>query len=64
MRKARVNGRLVLAAPESPDVALCPACGEPVEKRKRARQDRQVTYFWRHKVGVGDGCPLRYQPVA
>jgi hypothetical protein len=45
-------------------VALCPACGEPVEKRKRARQDGQVTYFWRHKVGVGDGCPLRYQPVA
>lgn len=64
MRKARVNGKLVLAAPDSPDVALCPACGEGVEKRKRARQDGKVTYFWRHKVGVGDGCPLRYQPVA
>ena len=64
MQKARVDGRLVLAGPDSPEVALCPSCGEEVEKRKRTRQNGQVTFFWRHKVGVGDGCPLRYQPVA
>jgi hypothetical protein len=64
MREARVNDQLVLAGPDSPDVAVCPVCGEEVEKRKRGRRDGKVTYFWRHKVGTGDGCPLRYRPVS
>jgi hypothetical protein len=63
MQKARVNGRLVTAGPDSPEMALCPACGEKVEKRKRRRGDGQVTYFYRHMMDVGDGCPLRYRPV-
>jgi hypothetical protein len=63
MREAMVNGRLVLARPDSPEVATCPACGGVVKKRKRRRGDGQVTYFYRHVMGVGDGCPLRYRPV-
>ena len=62
MRKARVNGHFVLAGPDTPDEALCPACGAVVQKRKRRRSDGHVTYFYRHGMGLGEGCPLRYQP--
>ena len=64
MREARVNGRLVMAGPNSPEMASCPSCGEEVKKRKRRGSDGKATWFWRHKVGVGDGCPLRYTPVS
>ena len=64
MQRARVNGRLETARSDSPETALCPSCGGRVEKRKRRRSDGQVTYFYRHAMGVGDGCPLRYRPVA
>jgi len=62
MRKAMVDGQLVLASPEAPAVATCPACGGEVEKRKRRRSDGGVTWFWRHRPGEGDGCPKRYDP--
>ena len=64
MQRARVNGRWVTAEPGSPETALCPSCGGKVAKRKRRRADGQVTYFYRHAMGVGDECPLRYRPVA
>ena len=64
MHEAKVNGRLVRAGPDTPTQAVCPCCGEAVRKRKRRRSDGQVTYFYRHATGVGDGCPLRYRPVA
>jgi hypothetical protein len=63
VHKARLNGRLVEAGPDSPEVALCPACGEEVRKRKRKAGHRKYTYFYRHQLGVGDGCPLRYRPT-
>jgi hypothetical protein len=63
MLKARVNGRLVQAGPDSPETALCPACGVQVCKRRRKTGDGEYTYFYRHKIGAGDGCPLRYQPT-
>ena len=64
MREARVNGRLVLAGPDAPEEALCPCCGELVRKRKRRGTGDQMTYFYRHVTGDGDGCPLRYRPEA
>ena len=62
MYKARVNGCLVLAGPESAIEAECPSCGGKVKKRKRRRMDGQVTYFYRHELGVGEDCQLRYRP--
>jgi hypothetical protein len=62
MRDAMVNGELVVASPESPDVALCPACGGEVRKRKRKTLGGRATYFYRHKTGVARGCPRRYHP--
>jgi hypothetical protein len=62
MRKAMVDGQLVLASPEAPAMATCPACDGEVEKRKRRRSDGEVTWFWRHRPGEGDGCPKRYNP--
>jgi hypothetical protein len=53
MRKAMVDGKLMVAGPDSPEVAVCPCCGGVVTKRKRRRLDGQTTYFYRHKRGVG-----------
>jgi hypothetical protein len=64
MHEAKVNGRLVLAGPDTPTQAECPCCGEAVSKRKRRRSDGRVTYFYRHVTGASDGCALRYRPVA
>ena len=64
MREAMVNGRLVLAGPDSPEEAFCPSCGGAVKKRKRRKMDGQMTYFYRHKAGVEKKCPLRYQPYS
>jgi len=61
MRTALVEGKLVPAGPESPDVAVCPSCKGMVVKRSRKRQGGQKTYFYRHKRGVGVGCPRRYR---
>jgi hypothetical protein len=63
MKKALVDGKLVEASPEAPEMATCPGCGGEVRKRKRRRSDGDVTWFWRHKTGVGDGCEMRYNPV-
>ena len=61
MREAMINERLVTAGPDSPDVATCPACGGIVKKRKRRKMGGGITYFYRHKTGVGEKCPLRYR---
>jgi hypothetical protein len=63
MQDARVNGRVVIAAPEAPDVATCPECGAEVRKRQRRRMDKSVTYFYRHRRGQGKDCPRRYRPT-
>ena len=63
MRDASVDGLLVPAGENSPEEAVCPSCGGAVKKRKRRGMGGQVTYFYRHVRGVGDGCPQRYRPV-
>ena len=60
MRKATVDGQLVQDGPDSPETALCPACGCVVHKRRRRRMDGSVSYFYRHDAGDGYACPLRY----
>ena len=62
MQKATVNGQTVSAGPDSPEIATCPACGGIVKKRKRRKMGGGITYFYRHKTGVGAKCPLRYNP--
>ena len=61
-RKAMVDGRLMTVSPEAPAAATCPACSGQVEKRKRQKGDGEVTWFWWHRPGDGDGCPKRYDP--
>jgi hypothetical protein len=60
MQAAMVEEKLVQASSESPDVAVCPSCKGEVVKRSRKRRAGQVSYFYRHKRGVGVGCPQRY----
>jgi hypothetical protein len=62
MKKAKVEGQLVSAGPDSAEEAECPSCGGRVKKRKRRRMDGQVTYFYRHVEGEGEDCQLRYRP--
>ena len=64
MRDARLNGKLITASPHSPDVAICPACGGEVRKRRREVGRSEVTYFYRHNTAEGIDCPLRYTPVS
>lgn len=64
MRDALVDGQIVLAGEDSPEEAVCPSCDGAVKKRKRRRMGGQVTYFYRHVRGVGDGCLRRYRPVS
>ena len=59
MREAKVEGEVVVAGPDTPDVAQCPACGGEVHKRKRRRMDGSVSYYYRHKRGVCKDCPKR-----
>jgi hypothetical protein len=61
MQDAKVGRRLVVAGPDSPDVAVCPACGGQVKKRKRT-DGGKTTWFYRHRTGADD-CPRRYRPV-
>jgi hypothetical protein len=64
MLEAKVDGHLIKANPDSPEVAQCPACGGEVRKRKRKVGRNKHTYFYRHRHGSGDAwCPLRYQPT-
>ena len=61
MREAEMKGEIVVAGPESPDIAQCPACGGEVHKRSRRRMDGSVSYYYRHKRGVGQHCSKRSQ---
>jgi hypothetical protein len=63
MIEAKVNGELIQAGPESPEVAQCPACGGEVHKRRRRVGRNTHTYFYRHRQGFGNNCPLRYRPT-
>lgn len=62
MRRAKVNGRLVVAGPDAPEEAVCPDCGGAVRKRTRQRMGGGVTTFYRHVRGEGKHCPRRYRP--
>lgn len=63
MLEAKVNGELIQAGSDSSEVATCPACGGEVHKRRRKVGRAGHMYFYRHKAGVGDDCPLRYRPT-
>lgn len=63
MKEAELNGKLVVAGPDSPDTAICPDCGTEVKKRRRARMDGTVSYYYRHKLRQGKDCPRRYRPT-
>lgn len=63
MKKARVNGKVVAASPDAPEVGLCPDCGGRVKIRHRTNMDGAVTYFYRHMRGEGKNCPKRYRPT-
>lgn len=43
MREAKVDDRIVVAGPDAPDVATCPACDCEVRKRRRRCMDKTVT---------------------
>ncbi len=53
MCEVELEGEMVVASPDSPDVARCPECGGRVVKRKGQRMDGGVTFFYRHKRGEG-----------
>jgi hypothetical protein len=61
--KAKVNGKLIQAGPDSPEVAQCPACSGEVHKRRRKVGRDKYTYFYHRRRGVSNDCPLRYQPA-
>jgi hypothetical protein len=63
MLEAKVNGELIQAGPDSPEVATCLACGGEVHKRRRKIGRDGHAYFYRHKAGIGQDCPLRYRPT-
>jgi hypothetical protein len=63
MREAEIDGRLVVAGPDAPRVARCPACGAEVQKRKRRTMDKTTTWYYRHRRGQGKDCPRRHRPV-
>ena len=61
MKEAKVDGELVQAGPDSPEIARCPACGGEVHKRKRRVGRNGYSYFYRHRQGTNPDCPLRYR---
>ena len=63
MQQAKFEGELVTANPESPHVARCLVCVEEVRKREWRWDDGETIWFYRHRIGVGDGCPLRYRAM-
>jgi hypothetical protein len=63
MREAKVDGKLVVAAPDAPETGVCPSCGAEVERRYVTRMDGTVTYFYRHALGQGKECLRRYHPT-
>jgi hypothetical protein len=63
MQQVKFEGELVTANPESPHVARCPACVQEVRKREWRRDGGETIWFYRHRIGVGDGCPPRYRAM-
>jgi len=55
------NDTRVVAGPDAPKVATCPACGTVVELRSRqiGRNPDDKTWFYRHRRGEGLACGRR-----
>jgi hypothetical protein len=51
----------VVAGPNAPEVATCPACGGIVDLRSRriGKNPHEKTWFYRHRRGEGRRCPRR-----
>jgi len=56
------KGEKIEAGPNAPREARCPECKWPVALRHRRTMSGK-TWFWRHKRGGPDDCPLRYRPM-
>jgi len=54
------QGNHIVAGPDAPAEATCPRCGWPVDLRRRRMPDGE-TWFWRHRKGAPEECPLRYR---
>ena len=57
MREAKLNGKVIIAETNAPDIAVCPDYGTDVVKGRRTCMDGVVTYFCRHKRGQGEDSP-------
>ena len=64
MRDAKINGRMVTAGPDSPEVGQCPECGHQVQKRSRRRMDKTISWFYRHTRGADRDCRRKYHPTS
>jgi len=51
----------IIAGPDAPLQAICPACGAPVELRKRTAMDGSLTWYWQHRANANLDCPRRCQ---
>jgi len=47
----------IIAGPDAPLRAICPACGAPVELRKRTAMDGSLTWYWQHQTNVNGLYP-------
>jgi hypothetical protein len=55
------NDTRVMAGPDAPGVASCPACGATVDLRSRqtGMNPDEKTWFYRHRRPEGPRCPRR-----
>jgi hypothetical protein len=60
VREAIVDGQPVQVSADSPEEAVCPACGGAIKKRKRCNMDRQAVYFCQRETRVGEKRPNRH----
>jgi hypothetical protein len=60
MKDALDSGRrTVVAGPDAPRSATCPACRREVTLRCRRNGRETLTWFYRHRRGAAPDCPRR-----
>ncbi len=59
-----IDGKTVPAAADAPKEAICPRCGGKLTLRSRkAMNNCQQTYFWRHRPNQNRQCRARHKPI-
>lgn len=55
------NDAHIEAGPNTPEVAICPACGGTVDLRSRrtGKNPDDRIWYYRHRRGEGKRCPRR-----